>query len=75
MVMGGSSPIAVWCAPGASQTLVGSVTVIASVVLVGCSPVAIPSRSRVIGFMEWVPYEVQMAFCANLRTRGYSVIC
>nr|AAC45798.1 unknown [Xylella fastidiosa] len=33
------------------------------------------SRSRVIGFMEWVPYEVQMAFCANLRTRGYSVIC
>ncbi|WP_230950300.1 rolling circle replication-associated protein [Xylella fastidiosa] len=31
------------------------------------------SRSRAIGFMEWVPLEVQMAFCAHLAARGYSV--
>lgn len=30
-------------------------------------------RSRVIGFMEWIPFEVQMAMLANLGERGYQV--
>lgn len=32
-------------------------------------------RSRVIGVMEWMPFELQMGFLANLGTRGYSVTC
>jgi hypothetical protein len=32
-------------------------------------------RSRVIGVMEWMPYEVQMAMLGNLGSRGYSVTC
>lgn len=30
-------------------------------------------RSPVIGFMEWIPYEVHMAFLANLAGRGFFV--
>lgn len=33
------------------------------------------SRSRLIGFMEWMPYEVNMALIGNVATRGYSVTC
>lgn len=33
------------------------------------------SRSRVIGFMEWIPYDVQMALISNIAFRGYSVTC
>lgn len=33
------------------------------------------SRARVIGVMEWIPYEVQMGFLANLAGRGFSVRC
>ena len=33
------------------------------------------SRSRLIGFMEWVPFEMQMGMLANLAARGYSVTC
>lgn len=32
-----------------------------------------PARSRVIGFMEWIPFEVQMAMLGNLGERGYQV--
>lgn len=32
-----------------------------------------PARARVIGFMEWVPFEVQMAMLGNLGERGYQV--
>lgn len=31
------------------------------------------SRSRLIGFVEWTPYEVQMALIGNVASRGYSV--
>lgn len=31
-------------------------------------------RSRLIGFMEWMPHEVQMALLANVAGRGYSVV-
>jgi len=34
-----------------------------------------PVRARLIGFMEWSPYEVQMALLANVATRGYSITC
>ena len=30
-------------------------------------------RARVIGFSEWMPYEVQMGLFANVASRGYSV--
>lgn len=30
-------------------------------------------RSRMIGFMEWMPYETSMALIANIAGRGYSV--
>lgn len=30
-------------------------------------------RSRVIGFMEWMPFEVQMALLSSVAARGYSV--
>lgn len=59
---GGSSPIAVWCAPGASQTLVGSVTVIASVVLVGCSPVAIRRVLVSLGLWSGFPMRFRWPF-------------
>lgn len=32
-------------------------------------------RSRLIGFMEWMPYEVNMALIGNVASRGYSVTC
>lgn len=32
------------------------------------------SRSRLIGFMEWMPFDVQMALLANVGERGYSVV-
>lgn len=32
------------------------------------------SRSRVIGYSEWIPFEVQMGMIAALRVRGFSVI-
>lgn len=31
------------------------------------------ARSRVIGFMEWVPFHVQMAMLGNLGERGYEI--
>ena len=31
------------------------------------------SRSRLIGFMEWMPFEVQMALIGQVAARGYSV--
>lgn len=31
------------------------------------------SRSRIIGFSEWMPYEVQMGLISSLSERGYSV--
>ena len=34
-----------------------------------------PVRARLIGFMEWSPYEVQMALLANVAARGYSITC
>lgn len=30
-------------------------------------------RSRVIGYSEWIPFEVQMGMIAGLRVRGYNV--
>lgn len=32
-------------------------------------------RARVIGVMEWIPYEVQMGFLGNLGSRGFAVTC
>lgn len=32
-----------------------------------------PARARVIGFMEWVPFEIQTAMLGNLGDRGYQV--
>ncbi|PWF12204.1 replication protein, partial (plasmid) [Xanthomonas citri pv. citri] len=32
-----------------------------------------PVRARLIGFMEWMPFEVQIALLANLATRGYEI--
>ena len=34
-----------------------------------------PVRARLIGFMEWMPYEVSMALVANVAGRGYDVRC
>lgn len=31
------------------------------------------SRSRIIGFMEWIPFEVNMALIGNVASRGYAV--
>lgn len=31
------------------------------------------NRSRLIGFMEWMPFEVNMALIGNVASRGYSV--
>lgn len=33
-----------------------------------------PVRARMLGFTEWMPYEVQMALLANVAGRGYSVV-
>ena len=30
-------------------------------------------RARLIGYSEWMPYEVQMALIGNVASRGYSV--
>ena len=35
--------------------------------------VADPVRARLIGFMEWIPYEIQGALLANLAMRGYQI--
>lgn len=32
-----------------------------------------PALSRVRGFSEWIPEDLQLAFFANLATRGYSI--
>ncbi|CEH38307.1 Putative replication protein XF_b0001 (fragment) [Xanthomonas citri pv. citri] len=32
-----------------------------------------PVRARLVGFMEWMPYEVQSALLANLATRGFHI--
>lgn len=32
------------------------------------------TRSRLIGFMEWIPFEVNMALIGNVAGRGYSVV-
>lgn len=32
-----------------------------------------PARARVLGYMEWIPFEVQMAMLGNLGSRGYQV--
>lgn len=32
-------------------------------------------RARLIGFVEWTPYDVQMALIAHVASRGYSVTC
>lgn len=31
------------------------------------------ARSRIIGFMEWMPFEVNMALIGNVASRGYAV--
>ena len=30
-------------------------------------------RARLIGFSEWMPYEVQMALIGNVAARGFEV--
>ncbi|MGN5666413.1 replication protein, partial [Xanthomonas citri pv. mangiferaeindicae] len=32
-----------------------------------------PVRARLIGYMEWMPYEIQSALLANLAMRGYGI--
>ena len=34
-----------------------------------------PVRARLIGFMEWVPFEITMALLTNVAGRGYDVRC
>jgi hypothetical protein len=31
------------------------------------------ARARLIGYSEWIPYEVQMALIGNVASRGYQV--
>lgn len=33
-----------------------------------------PVRARMLGFMEWIPFDVQIAMLVNVAARGYSVV-